>query len=334
MLIYDSVYLLLGLLVISRLKFRPKGFYPDYLSLDTTNAVKGVFIALVFIKHATPYILNSGYVFDDSVWSKLFLFIDAHVGQWIVAMFLFYSGYGVMQSVRKKGVEYIASIPRKRVLTTLANFDIAVALFALVSLFTSSNYTLKHYLLSFIAWESVGNSNWYIFVIILCYLFVYVAFYGISVGKRLCRRMYVGEAIVCSLLLMLTAGLLSLVKPTWWYDTMLCFGFGIFYSILREPIESFFKRYYWLALFVSLILLVVLGGAKGIAYNFYSIAFCSFVVMLTMKLKLNNPVLIWTGRNLFPLYIYQRIPMIVFSSNVEALSLHHTLCLTHCYACW
>ena len=70
-------YLLLTLLVFSCLRFQLKGFYADYLSFDTPNAIKGIFIALVFIKHATPYILNSGYVFDNSLWSKVFLFIDA-----------------------------------------------------------------------------------------------------------------------------------------------------------------------------------------------------------------------------------------------------------------
>lgn len=40
-------------------------------------------------------------------------------GQLIVVMFLFYSGYGVMESVRSKGTAYIKSIPFKRVLSTL-----------------------------------------------------------------------------------------------------------------------------------------------------------------------------------------------------------------------
>ena len=53
-------YFLLFLLVIARLRFSQQGFYTDYLSFDTTNAIKGIMIALVFIKHATPYILNSG----------------------------------------------------------------------------------------------------------------------------------------------------------------------------------------------------------------------------------------------------------------------------------
>ena len=33
-----------------------------------------------------------------------------------------------------------------------------------------------------------------------------------------------------------------------------------------------------------------------------------------MKIKVNNAALIWAGKNLFPLYIYQRVPMIILSS--------------------
>ena len=97
-------YILLGLLVISRIRLQVNNFYTDYLSFDTTNAIKGIFIALVFINHAIPYIYNAGYVFDDSFASKLFLFSNSFIGQWIVAMFLFYSGYGVMESIQKKGM--------------------------------------------------------------------------------------------------------------------------------------------------------------------------------------------------------------------------------------
>ena len=32
------------------------------------------------------------------------------------------------------------------------------------------------------------------------------------------------------------------------------------------------------------------------------------------QFKMDNKVLVWMGKNLFPLYIYQRIPMIIFSS--------------------
>ena len=307
-------YFLLFLLVVARLKYSRQGFYADYLSFDTTNAIKGIFIALVFIKHVTPYILNSGYVFDDSLLSRAFLFVNSHVGQWIVAMFLFYSGYGVMESIKKKGIPYVDSIPRKRILTTLVNFDIAVALFAVIALLLHKDYSLKTYLLSFTGWESVGNSNWYIFVIMLCYLIAYVCF-RINTRKE---KAYSMRAILCFFLLGVSALALSCVKPGWWYDTMFCFGVGIFYSTWRDRIESSLKQYYWFVLPVLLVLLFLLGRCpyyiRGLVHNTYSIVLCLLIVMLTMKIKVNNAVLIWSGKNLFPLYIYQRVPMIILSS--------------------
>lgn len=302
-------YILLLLLIISRLKYSRKRYYSDYLSFDTTNAVKGIFIALVFIKHATPYIFKSGYVFDDSLLSRAFLFVNAQVGQWIVAMFLFYSGFGIMESIKKKGLPYVHTIPRKRILTTLINFDIAVALFAVIALFLHKDYPLMTYLLSFIGWEAVGNSNWYIFVIILCYLMVYLCFRTAEDGE------YTMGAVICFFLLCISAFFLSRVKPSWWYDTILCFCVGIFYSLWREHIETILQKYYWLILSILTIALVCLRAYfVGLAYNGYCIIFCFFVVMLTMKFRINNSVLIWSGNNLFPLYIYQRVPMIILSS--------------------
>lgn len=124
-------YLILAIIVLSRAKIKTNGQHEDYLSFDTTNCIKGVFILFVFIKHATPYITNSGYEYT-SIYDKLFLMVDSRVGQWIVAMFLFYSGYGIMESIKKKGEGYINSIPKKRILTTLINFDIAVLIYAII----------------------------------------------------------------------------------------------------------------------------------------------------------------------------------------------------------
>jgi len=305
-------YILLALLVISRMKFQAKSFNLDYLSFDTTNSIKGIFIALVFINHIIPYILDSGYVFDDSLGSKLFTFIRLHIGQWIVAMFLFYSGYGVMESIQKKGNDYITALPRKRILTTLVNFDIAVVLFAIVSFFTPNNYTIKEYLLSFIGWESVGNSNWYIFVIILCYVITFFSFRKYK-GVNICKHVSI---IGC--LILVTIFLLSYFKDSWWYDTMLCFALGTFYSIYRKHIEPIVKRNYWLILFILSFLLLCLVripySVKGLVYNTFCMVFCLIIIILSMKIKINNLILIWAGKNLFPLYIYQRIPMIIFSS--------------------
>lgn len=54
--------------------------------------------------------------------------------QLVVVMFLFYSGYGVGESFKRKGDGYVKSMPRHRILATLLNFDVAVIVFILLGL--------------------------------------------------------------------------------------------------------------------------------------------------------------------------------------------------------
>ena len=160
--------LLIFVLALWGIKPLKKRFYADYLSKDKTNSIKGLFILLIVLTHSLPYIERSGYQFvrmDD----KIFLSSLYHIGQLVVVMFLFYSGYGVSESFKKKGMNYAKSMPRHRILSTLLNFDVAVIFFIILSLILGITLTVKQSLLALTAWESVGNSNWYIFIILLCY---------------------------------------------------------------------------------------------------------------------------------------------------------------------
>lgn len=49
-------------------------------------------------------------------------------------------------------------------------------LLVVLNLILRKEMTVSHALLSLIGWENVGNSNWYIFCIICCYAFTYIAF--------------------------------------------------------------------------------------------------------------------------------------------------------------
>ena len=142
-----------------RIHFNLRGFNADYISKNKTNSIKGIFILLVFINHSVSYMTNYEYN-NNSIGD--FLFSLCGIGQLVVVMFLFYSGYGVGESCKKKGLSYIKSIPKHRVLGTLLNFDIAVSVFILMNLLLGLPLTIQRCLLSLIGWDYVGNSNWYI----------------------------------------------------------------------------------------------------------------------------------------------------------------------------
>ncbi len=125
--------------IISCLKVSANNFNTDYTNFDTTNSIKGIFILFVFQRHIIPYIMEADYNFS-SFGDTVVLRLDSIMGQSIVALFLFYSGYGIMESIRKRGTEYISAIPRKRFLTVLLNFDVAVLIFIVVAFLLVRNY--------------------------------------------------------------------------------------------------------------------------------------------------------------------------------------------------
>ena len=128
----------------------------DYLSINNTQAIKGIFILLVFFSHFNSYVSfeNGMDIFYEKIISVF--------GQTMVTLFLFYSGYGVVESIKKKGLPYINQIPYKRVLVTLLKFDVAVVLFLIAGLALREEMLFSQIVLSFFAWDSIGNSNWYI----------------------------------------------------------------------------------------------------------------------------------------------------------------------------
>ena len=84
-------------------------------------------------------------------------------------------------------------------------------------------------------------------------------------------------------------------------------------------IIGLWKKYYWSVLFAIVFFFCVLfpfrSDCISLKYNILSVLFAFIVVQITMKIKISNSILCWLGINLFPLYIYQRIPMILLSKK-------------------
>ena len=148
-----------------------KNFHSGYLSIRQTNVIKGFFLLLVFMSHFCQYApVNTKADYFYQLWRM-------HSGQLLVTLFLFYSGYGTFITVKSKGIAYIKKMPVHRILKTLVNFDAAVCVYLIMQFFRGNSYSVKKILFSLIGWESIGNSNWYIFVMLLLYIAAWLTFY-------------------------------------------------------------------------------------------------------------------------------------------------------------
>ena len=315
-----ALLLSIFVLCLYRMRFYLKGFNEDYLSKDSTNSIKGIFILLIVISHALPYITRCGYAYSRTGDSLLMTFFYI-LSQMVVVMFLFYSGYGVSESFKSRGEPYVKSMPRHRILGTLLNFDVAVLVFIVVDLFLGIELTANRCLMSLTAWKEVGNSNWYIFVILFCYLMTYITL-------RLPITTHAHNVVV---LFGLCGGcllILSMYKQNYWYNKILCYPLGFMYSSFKDKFEFLFKSYYWKCLSILVVALVLIYLSHHILtydrfqlrYNAMSIVFGLMMIALTMKVRINNSVLKWFGRHLFPVYIYMRLPMIVMESKTPLLA--------------
>lgn len=302
-----SIILLFGVM-LWRVKARPIGFDPAYMDRDSTESAKGILAVLIMLAHMRFYITLS-----DSPVDTLYTSIILFVGQSMVSLFFFYSGYGILTSYSKKK-NYLDSFINNRVFRILVHFDLAVILYWIMSFIIDGKpVSFNNLALAFLGLKSLGNSCWYAFVIILTYLFAYFAL-------RICRgKRWVATAIVTGLIILFAVyAKYSKFEPHW-YDTALCFPLGMVYAMLKDKIDAFMMKrnfiYYPIAV-ISVALYVSSSIYYRTSFDIHLAVFKNLMAVIawcfvTMKISFNNKILRWLGAHSFSIYMAHRIPMII-----------------------
>ena len=277
----------------------------DYLSVSSTTAIKGIFAIIILLSHTRQY-----YVLGTGTFDHIFEFTMRYLGQLMVAPFFFYSGFGICESVKHKE-KYVNSFFFFLILKTLLHFDLAVLLFLIVHTFLGHHFKLNTYLLCWVGWEDIGNSGWFVFVILILYLITYLTL-------RLKDCFAFSAVFVPTMVSIFTIGIwaaLFLLKSpqNWWYNTLAVFPLGMWYSVLSD---KFAFKENSVRITVSIIFLVIfVVWHKFFGIDKYGVSASIFVLALTAAsffVRVDNPVLQWLGNHCFSIYILHQIPMIVF----------------------
>ena len=315
---YYSLLAVLVFLCCVGAGFSGKGkIFNDYMSHERTTSIKGVFAFIIVMSHMLQYISLSGTM--DLFARRVIVLI----GQLMVTVFFFYSGYGIAESCRRKP-DYMKGFFRGRFLKTLLHFDMALVFFALSNVIMGKAYRPVTYLLSLFGWSAIGNSNWFVFCTLALYLLTLPAF------LLLRERRQVSIGVMWVLTLGLVLFLREVKVDSWWYNTLLCYPLGMVWSELQTPVRKWTEKHigsWWImfaavsALFIPCAVLYIRranghhypGILRGMDpqyfYLFYACMFCLFVAVTQMRLRTHNPVLHWLGVHSFSIYILQRIPM-------------------------
>lgn len=318
--------IVLLLLVFSGAKFcSANEFNKDYLSKFNTTAVNGIFVILVVFRHYNEYVSWHGFIDDP------FITFNRLLGQLLVVTFLFYSGYGMMEQIKKKGFKYIEKIPTKWI-HLIVKFDIAVFLYLILGLLIGKRFGIMQILFSFVGWETLGNSNWYIFVVLVLYILMIISFLILKKNDNTFNK-YFASMILFALSMLLVLFLIKSGKASHWYNTILVFPVGVFYSLIKTKIEKVIMKnditYLFFFGFFTLIFFITFKfrySIEALTYNMWATSFMALVLLITMKVSIKNEWLVWLGKHIFSIYILQRLLMITlyhfgFTTN------HRYICL-------
>lgn len=306
------LFIILFCVAVYGIKFA--SFHKDYMTPSSTNAIKGIFAVLILYSHMRGYLTLS-----DACTGHTYVRVLKYLGQTMTTMYLFYSGYGLMESVRTKP-GYGKNFFRKRILKILLHFDIAVLMYIILQFLLGWQFDGMTYLASLVGWESVGNSNWFIFEILVLYLFFY---FGLWIKRKVGMKyasISVGVIILATTIVLSVFLWLFLHKQrdgSWWIDNIFTFSLGMGYSLVKDKIDDWMRngKVYFPTFIVLTMILVGWRHVYGV--DMLGVCTCLFAlwaVMLTMKVKLDNRVLQWLGTVSFSVYILQRIPMILLTA--------------------
>ncbi len=297
------IIVIIFVVVITLMGIRVRVSNDTILSKQDTNIMNGIFVIFIFLSHSTQY-----FVLGNSLLDSLYKHFQNFHNQWVVTTFLAFSGYGVMSQIKRGGKIYIKKYPKNRILKTLFNFDIAILLYLVLNLLIKEKYSTLTILGSFIGITSIGNSNWYIFAILIMYIFSYMV-------AVLFKEDYQKQANIVSIATIFYIIVMQIIDmPSRFISTICCYPLGVWLSLYKNNIINLFKRKKIISLFVLAILLTI---TYKLRYNDYIMNFASCIFVLAIVwfhtfFEIKSNILQFIGQHAFSIFILQRIPMQIF----------------------
>lgn len=292
----------------------------SYLSRERSCFIKGLLINAVMLWHIELSIPRAAGDIGGTIAIGLF----SRLGHCVfVAPFLFFSGYGLMLNFLSKNKTYLKSIVFCRIPTLVVHFEIVIFLYFAVRywLGIGGDIHVADLITAMLAWESVGNVNWYVFVIVVLYALFSLIF------SLLPRGWAVLLLTIVSLLSAVT--FLMFGKPWMWYLTEAAFPCGVLYAWRKDSIErllfsdSLTKRLLLSVGLLGLALMLYNGGlcfdgdVSGVLLANFGCAVSVVAIALLnscVRLRRYPRFLIWCGgKGLFALLIVHGLPRTVLS---------------------
>lgn len=316
-------YIALGFLLFFGAKFcKRKEWNEGNMSFDQTKNFLG-FCAVIIVFHHSAQATCASWLNPNYIRHGLDIFVTA--GYPMVAMFFFCSGFGLYKSAKAKPDFFKRFIPVR-----------------FIPILIPSGLTMLVYI-ALRAWRKIPfdidspfainqHETWHPFIwYVPCLLLMYLLFY---IGFGLIKKDGAGIAVVAAGTIGYSLFCLTFHYGTWWFNTHHMFLVGILIAKYEKSFFESCKKLYALRLIGTIILcfiLWILGDSAGGIYLYvthhpydavygyrcdlisgifqflYTFAFVSLYYLISMKLKVGNPVLKFFGKFTLELYLIHGI---------------------------
>ncbi len=300
-------------------------FSQEYLNLRQSKQIQALACIGIMIHHVTQQITSYG----NNPKGPITVF--SYIGFMFTALFFFFSGYGLIYSYLSKE-DYLGGFLKKRLPAVLIPFWITNILIVIAQKFLGTdNNDFLSTVKDIVGVTLVNSNGWFVIEIVILYLLFYVIF---SVVKN----KDVATALLCIMTVLLMVYSLfqghdpytnkvHWFRGEWWYNSTICFCFGILYANYKEKIERSFRSFYYIWTLITglLTLLMICASIYTLDhYGYYRelvhdgircaaitlsvqsvscIVFTTFVLLLNMKLPLKSRVLEYLGSILLTLFL-------------------------------
>lgn len=287
------------------------GINEDYLSIETTKCYKGLFSIMVVFHHLAQCV-------QKGILLRHFTFI----GYLAVAVFFFYSGYGLQKSYIQKKEKYCKGFLLKKFLLIFVPYIIFTFFYWFLNYICGNFYSLKDVIFLLVSGDPLVSYSWFVITIFVFYLayWLLMMIYGNN---------YIN--IILSFLFLYIIYIIFCIKlgfGSWWYNTCHLFLIGLIWPFIEQRIIIVVKKNWWIICFTWILFFsfvffkrIILEYSVFKYYDLFfdliiSFVFTFCVLLFSMKVKFENRIFSFLGNFSLEIYLFHGFFMQLFRSNL------------------
>ncbi len=256
----------------AKIAWKQDSYINDFSTVESTKGLRGFLVICIILHHISQ---------EEAFRQTHILGIFPEQGYIFVALFFFWSGFGLIKSLRHKN-DYLNTFLKKRVLPLVVIFYVTTLFYALFNIITGVQMTLSKWLLSFSGLILMNGQSWYVVVLIILYVSFWVIFKTVKKEEI---------AILLILFIVLAMGAIFIYighfgwflgpdlwwldgknwknlpwwknyyvfwfSGEWWVNSSIAFVIGLLFAKYENKIVDFLKKKYFVKFLVLTFMLII-----------------------------------------------------------------------------